>query len=65
MKRLAYSIVAAPVGFALMLTIGSSSVQAAVQIAADTPEIDAGSAASALTLLIGGALLLRDRLRLK
>jgi len=29
------------------------------------PEMDAGSAASALTLLIGGAMLLKDRIRLK
>ena len=27
------------------------------------PEIDAGSAGSALTLLVGGALLLKDKLR--
>lgn len=32
---------------------------------AGTPEIDAGSAASALTLLVGGAMLLRDRFRAK
>ncbi|HLJ10277.1 MAG TPA: hypothetical protein VKU82_03770 [Planctomycetaceae bacterium] len=49
-------------GFALMLT-----AMAALACAQDrrTPEIDAGSASSAVALLIGGVMLLKDRLRAK
>ncbi len=51
-------------GFALMLA-ALSGIAYAQQSHPDAPEIDAGSAASALTLLIGGAMLLKDRLRSK
>ncbi|MGQ0635588.1 MAG: hypothetical protein ACT4QC_13320 [Planctomycetaceae bacterium] len=51
-------------GFALVLTALAPN---AFALFADehAPEIDAGSAASALTLLLGGAALLRDRFRAK
>ena len=50
------------VGAGLLLT-GLSSV--ALALVADTPEIDAGSAASALALISGGVMLLRDWFRAK
>jgi hypothetical protein len=50
------------VGAGLLLT-GMSSV--ALAFVADTPEIDAGSAASALALVSGGVMLLRDWFRAK
>lgn len=58
-------------GYALLLTAMSSAAYAMlpppppVEPHARTPEIDAGAAASALTLLIGGAMLLRDRFRVR
>lgn len=51
------------VGAALLLT-GLGSI-ALAQNTAPTPEIDAGSAVSALALLSGSIMLLRDRLRAK
>ena len=49
------------VGAGLLLT-GIGSVAFAIP---GTPEIDAGSAASAMALLTGGVMLLRDWLRAK
>jgi len=49
------------VGAGLLLS-GLSSVALAF---VDTPEIDAGSAASALALISGGVMLLRDWFRAK
>ena len=51
------------VGAALLLT-GLGSI-ALAQNTAPTPEIDAGSAVSALALLSGSIMLLRDKLRAK
>jgi hypothetical protein len=45
-------------GFALVLTAMAPMAHA---VAVATPEIDAGSMASALTLLAGGAMLLKDK----
>jgi hypothetical protein len=46
------------VGFALLLTACGSTA-----FAGPVPEIDAGSLASAATLLVGGVLMLADRYR--
>lgn len=48
-------------GFALVLSAMAPMAHAVSRV--DVPEIDAGSAASALTLLVGGAMLLRDKFR--
>ena len=48
-------------GFMLILTAMSGVARAFNPIA--TPEIDPGTAGSALTLLAGGLLILKDRLR--
>jgi hypothetical protein len=55
------SITVTGCGLMMVLTaIGSSA--AAVDVA---PEIDAGSLGSAVTLLVGGAMMLTDRIRRK
>jgi len=51
------------VGFALVLTALAGVVHAVPPEAVVTPEIDPGSMASALTLLMGGAILLTARSR--
>lgn len=45
-------------GFALMLTAMASTAFAALD---DVPEIDAGSVASAITLLSAGVLMLKEK----
>lgn len=59
MKKLAFSVTKKALGFALILT--AIAPAAFAQTRALAPEIDAGTAASALTLLVGGAMLLKDR----
>ena len=59
MKKLAFSVTKKTLGLALVLSAIAPSAFA--QVGRLAPEIDAGSAASALTLLIGGAMLLKDR----
>ena len=54
--KIALNITKKTLGLALVLSAMAPSAFAAV-----APEIDAGSAASALTLLVGGAMLLKDR----
>jgi hypothetical protein len=53
------------VGMALVLTALGTVAMAAVEPDPSTPEIDAGSAASAIALLAGGVMLLKDRFRAK
>ena len=53
------------VGLALVLTALGSVAMADVLPPPGTPEIDAGSAASAIALLAGGMMLLKDRFRAK
>ena len=59
--RIATKVGRTTVGAGLLLS-GLSSVALAF---VDTPEIDAGSAASALALVSGGVMLLRDWFRAK
>jgi hypothetical protein len=54
------TILCKALGFVLVL-----SAMAGVARAVDVPEIDPGSAGSALTLLVGGLLIVKDRLRRK
>lgn len=64
MKRGISAVFGLAMGVALVvISVGGTAF--AQSTAPNTPEIDAGSAASALTLLVGGAMLLRDRLRVK
>ncbi len=49
----------------LALVLGASAGRAAAVDLPSVPEIDGGSIASALALLLGGTLLLTDRLRHK
>ena len=59
MKKLALSVTKKTFGLALVLSAIAPSAFAQTRNLA--PEIDAGTAASALTLLVGGAMLLKDR----
>jgi hypothetical protein len=52
-------------GMALVLTALGTVAMAAADPAPGAPEIDAGSAASAIALLAGGVMLLKDRFRAK
>lgn len=56
--KIALNITKKTLGLALVL---SAMAPSAFAVAVAAPEIDAGSAASALTLLVGGAMLLKDR----
>jgi len=56
MMKLVCGVSKKALGLALVLSAMAPAAYSAV-----APEIDAGSAASALTLLVGGAMLLKDR----
>jgi hypothetical protein len=62
-KRL-WTIAATTLGFALMIAALGNVAQAQVGTP-NVPEIDAGTAGSALALLVGGAMLLKDKFRMK
>lgn len=62
-KRL-WTIAGTTLGFALMIAALGSVAHAQVGTP-NVPEIDAGTAGSALALLVGGAMLLKDRFRMK
>jgi hypothetical protein len=59
-----WKVAGTTLGFALMIAALGSVAHAQVGTP-NAPEIDAGSAASALTLLVGGAMLLKDKFRVK
>ena len=61
MMKLTCSLTTKAFGLTLVLT-AMASVAFAQRTAPVAPEMDAGSAATALTLLVGGAMLLKDRL---
>jgi hypothetical protein len=56
------SLIAASV-LAVVFALSLAAPKAAVAAAPDTPEIDPGSMAGAMTLLVGGVLALTDRNR--
>lgn len=55
----------ARMGLGLALVLGAIAATAQADPPFDTPEIDPGSIGSAMTLLLGGAMLLKGRLRKK
>lgn len=61
MARLALNLTRTALGFGLVVASMGGVAFALV----DSPEIDAGSAVSALALLSGGMMLLKDRFRSK
>ena len=63
MKKQIFTVARRILGYSLVLSGMASAAYAITP--PHMPEMDAGSAASALTLLIGGAMLLKDRIRLK
>jgi hypothetical protein len=64
MSKTLWTIAGTTVGFALMVA-ALGRVAHAQTAPPNLPEIDAGTAGSALALLIGGAMLLKDRFRMK